>query len=223
MAMQFALSWQNLLGIPDGEFGSKTEAAVKAFQAKNGIKRDGIVGPATWAALDAFTAKLAPAKPAEPPAVGLVDQRSEKTIATLHPSIQDKARKFVQEAALQGITIKIISGLRSYEEQDALYAKGRTVSGNIVTKARAGYSNHNFGLAFDIGIFENGKYVPESPKYAKAAHVGKWLGFEWGGDWKTIKDEPHYQLRPAWAKGMSESSMLAELRRRKQCGQDFLK
>jgi len=71
MALQFALSWQNLLGIANGEFGYRTEAAVKAFQANKGLKPDGIVGPATWAALDAFTATLAPAKPAEPPAMGL--------------------------------------------------------------------------------------------------------------------------------------------------------
>jgi peptidoglycan L-alanyl-D-glutamate endopeptidase CwlK len=143
-----------------------------------------------------------------------VDERSEKVIATLHPQLHAPARKFVLAAAEQGVTIKLISGLRTYAEQDVLYAKGRTAPGPKVTNARAGYSNHNFGLAFDIGVFSGGKYLPESPLYKTVAHIGKWLGFEWGGDWTSIKDEPHYQLRPKWANGMKESSMLAELRRR---------
>ena len=44
------------------------------------------------------------------------------------------------------------------------------------------------------------------------------LGLEWGGNWKTFLDEPHFQLRPKWAGDMRERDMLAELRTRKDSG-----
>ena len=43
----------HLGGSPDGIYGVKTRARVKAFQKRNGLKVDGVVGPATWAAIDA--------------------------------------------------------------------------------------------------------------------------------------------------------------------------
>ena len=113
-----------------------------------------------------------------------------------------------------GITIKVIGGTRSYEQQDALYARGRTAPGAIVTKARGGYSNHNFGIAFDIGVFSGGRYLPESPQYKAVGALGMELGLEWGGNWTSLVDQPHFQLRPAWAADMSEREMLAELRER---------
>lgn len=124
------------------------------------------------------------------------------------------ARALVQKSAANGIKIKIISGLRTYEEQDKLYAQGRTAPGNIVTKAKGGYSNHNFGIAFDAGVFEGARYLPESPKYKAVGVLGMELGLEWGGNWKTLVDQPHFQLRPAWATRISEKQMLAELRNR---------
>jgi peptidoglycan hydrolase-like protein with peptidoglycan-binding domain len=44
---------QAKIGVPaDGDFGAKTESAVRVFQRVHGIVPDGIVGPETWAALD---------------------------------------------------------------------------------------------------------------------------------------------------------------------------
>ena len=87
-----------------------------------------------------------------------------------------------------------------------------------VTGADAGHSNHNFQIAFDIGVFDGKNYLAESPLYKAVAVLGKQLGFSWGGDWKSRTDEPHYELRPAWAKDLSEDQMLAELRARKDAG-----
>jgi peptidoglycan LD-endopeptidase CwlK len=97
----------------------------------------------------------------------------------------------------------------------------------------AGYSNHNFGLAFDVGIFdENGKYIDDqaelglieratvSRQYGAVGAIGTALGLEWGGNWKNFTDEPHFQLRPEWAEGFSERDMLAALRAKRGQGKD---
>ena len=154
-----------------------------------------------------------------------LDERSEIQIATLHPLTQKAARGFLGVAktiaAKVGCDVKMISATRSYMEQDAIYARGRTTPGKIVTNAAAGHSNHNFGIAFDIGIFRGKEYCDEHPLYHELGTLGKSLGLEWGGDWKFC-DEPHYQMRPAWATGMTERDMLAALRSRVSKKQDVL-
>ena len=154
-----------------------------------------------------------------------LDERSEIQIATLHPLTQKAARAFLGVAktiaAKVGCDVKMISGTRSYMEQDALFARGRTTPGKKVTNAAAGHSNHNFGLAFDIGVFRGREYCGEHPLYNELGTLGKSLGLEWGGDWKFC-DEPHYQMRPAWATGMTERDMLAALRLRVSKKQDVL-
>jgi peptidoglycan LD-endopeptidase CwlK len=189
---------------------------IRAVQEALGISADGNAGPETW---QAIYNRICPN--AQPPVTltDKVDDRSERVIATLLPEVQPYARALVTKAAANGITIKVISGLRTYAEQDDLYAQGRTKSGQIVTNARAGYSNHNFGIAFDIGVFEGSRYLDESPKYKAVGVLGMDLGLEWGGNWKTIQDEPHFQLRPKWASDLSERDMLAELRSRKDSGE----
>src|SRR5262245_1518876 len=196
----------------------RIEEMIAAIQEALGIDVDGKAGPQTWGAIyeRLVKKKIDGERPAE--AIDEVDSRSEKNIATLLPAVQPIARALVQKAALTGIRIKVISALRTYEEQDDLYAQGRTKPGDIVTNAKGGYSNHNFGIAFDIGVFEGNKYLPESPKYKAVGALGIDLGLEWGGNWKSIVDQPHFQLRPAWASDLSEREMLAQLRSRHDSG-----
>ena len=126
---------------------------------------------------------------------GRFDARSERLIATLHPRVQELARTFLGRVRASGIDARVISGTRTYAEQEALYRQGRWGNpGPIVTKARGGHSNHNFGIAWDIGIFKDGRYLPESALYDEAAQVGLVPAIEWGGSWRSFRDRPHYQL-----------------------------
>ena len=188
---------------------------IRAIQKALGIGVDGYAGPETW---QAIYSRIVPNAQPLTATSDKVDDRSEKVIATLLPEAQPYARALVTKAGADGITIKVISGLRTYDEQNDLYALGRTKPGRIVTNARGGFSNHNFGIAFDVGVFEGSQYLDESPKYKAVGVLGTDLGLEWGGNWKTIQDEPHFQLRPKWAGDLSERDMLAELRSRKESG-----
>ena len=99
------------------------------------------------------------------------------------------------QLAKTGIDIRVIQGFRTAAEQDALFAQGRTKPGKRVTNARAGQSNHNYGLAVDFCIFENGKpnwNAPQS-KWLRIATAAEALGLESGARWKFV-DLPHVQL-----------------------------
>ncbi len=153
---------------------------------------DGIWGSDTDKAEGAFiTASQALADK-----MGTFHFRSEANIMTINIAAQKAAREFLKRVTAAGINARIISGTRTYAEQDAIFAQGRTKPGKKVTKAKGGQSNHNFGIAWDIGIFtDQGDYLPESPLYAKAAEVGLVAGLEWGGNWKgDFQDKPHFQL-----------------------------
>lgn len=188
---------------------------IRGVQAKLGVQVDGKAGPQTW---DAIYRRVVGEPLAVVGTTKTADERSERNIATLLPEVQPLARSLIQAAAAIGIAIKVISGTRTYDEQKALYEQGRSKAGRIVTNARGGYSNHNFGIAFDIGVFEGTRYIEESPAYKAVGALGVQLGLEWGGNWKSIQDEPHFQLRPAWARELTERDMLAELRSRRDRG-----
>jgi peptidoglycan L-alanyl-D-glutamate endopeptidase CwlK len=127
---------------------------------------------------------------------GPFDVRSEQKIFTLSLRAQTEARRCLNRLKQAGFNARIISGTRTYAEQDKLFQQGRFGNpGPIVTNAEAGRSNHNFGIAWDIGLFEGTAYIQDDMPYREAAAAGKTATLEWGGDWPTFPDPPHYQLK----------------------------
>ena len=139
------------------------------------------------------------------------DPRSARNIATLEPTTAKLATELLRRLAAEGYNFKVTSGTRTFDEQAKLYAQGRTAPGPKVTNARPGFSWHNFGLAFDVTLFQGDRNpVWEHPAYAIAGRIGKELGLRWGGDFKSLVDRPHFE-RPV---GLS----LAEARQKYPLG-----
>ena len=123
-----------------------------------------------------------------------IDVANERKISRLGESVQFGARLFVILSSASGNPIRITQGLRTYAEQDALYAQGRTTGGEIVTNARGGQSYHNFGLAIDVAPVQGGRVNPNAYPSDRSVTIGKALGWEWGGGWRRFKDRPHFQM-----------------------------
>jgi RHS repeat-associated protein len=114
----------------------------------------------------------------------------------LNPQVQTMADTLISQLAQQGINARLGQTLRTFAQQDQLYAQGRTAPGRIVTNAQGGQSIHNYGLAFDIQIFDaDGTYITNGsdPAYATAGSIGESIGLEWGGNWSSIFDPSHFQ------------------------------
>ena len=83
---------------------------------------------------------------------------------------------------------------RDNDEQEILYAQGRTTGGKIVTHARGGQSLHNHRLAFDVAFRTANDAVDWSPElFAKFAAIAEPLGLAWGGRWRK-PDRPHFEV-----------------------------
>ncbi len=119
------------------------------------------------------------------------DPVTTERIASLAPHVQEPATIFINRVEAElGIQLRVMSAHRSFEEQDALYEQGRTTPGKIVTNAQGGESHHNYGLAIDVVIMENGQPVWE-PIPENVAQIAQELGFRWGAEWD---DPAHFQM-----------------------------
>ncbi|APC48948.1 hypothetical protein BME96_12420 [Virgibacillus halodenitrificans] len=127
----------------------------------------------------------------------LLDRSNRNMDKGTHPVVRDKALELIKRAYKERIYVQISEGYRSHARQQALYDQGRTTPGNIVTNAKPGQSIHNYGTAVDFFLVsDDGQDAiwKVDKKWRRAAAIGKSLGFEWGGDWKSFKDYPHLQM-----------------------------
>lgn len=117
----------------------------------------------------------------------------------LFPPFFNRLQDLLDEALAARKAYWVIEGYRGYERSDELFAQGRTKPGPIVTRARAGQSAHNFGLAGDLvldGFMDRAglqpDYRPES--YELLRELAPKHGLLWGGAWPGLKDLPHVQM-----------------------------
>lgn len=141
------------------------------------------------------------------------DQITLQRIKLLHPSVRTEVEHIYRAQIVPALTGKAMCRfsytLRTFAEQNALFAQGRTrlydSKGNrlgVVTKARGGQSYHNYGLALDIVLIrDNGTASWETnvdfdkdgrADWMEVVQIFKASGWEWGGDWR-FKDAPHFQ------------------------------
>lgn len=122
----------------------------------------------------------------------------------LHPVVERNKNTLLEQTTDINIDVIITNETRSMDEQNELYAQGRSASGDIVTNARGGESYHNYGLAIDYALRLGNGEITWNTQYdgnnngtsdwLEVAELAKDLGFEWGGDWRRFPDYPHLQM-----------------------------
>lgn len=121
----------------------------------------------------------------------------------IHPKLDEIRKAIEKDLDAAGLKYKWTQGFRTADYQNSLYAQGRTCPGSIVTKAAAGKSYHEYGLALDYtavvgsglswetSVDTNGNGKGD---YAEYGAIAQKHGVEWGGAWKSFVDVPHIQL-----------------------------
>lgn len=152
---------------------------------------DGLRGPKTEAAARLYLAKIAPPAPkpaTSAPSIGW-DARSAKALQGVHPDLIRVAERARQ---LSPRPFVIIEGLRSLEQQKANVAKG--VSQTMNSRHLTGHAIDAVPLDDAGKITWDWKYYPPLAGTFKTAATDLGIPIVWGGDWKTLKDGPHYEL-----------------------------
>lgn len=137
----------------------------------------------------------------------MTDQVTKQRIQLAHPKLREELEDLIDHINTNVLTgeskVRLAYTLRTWEEQDELYAQGRTKPGKKVTNAKGGDSLHCYGLATDIVLIINGKDASWDVKkdwdkdkqsdWMEVVNEFKKKGWTWGGDWVSFKDMPHFE------------------------------
>lgn len=141
-----------------------------------------------------------------------------RSLDDLHPRVKAMAELLLARCAAAGVPLTVSYTLRSMERQAQLYGQGRTTPGLIVTRARPGYSFHNYGLALDVVPTEllalphwgdtPAHQAHTDQLWAQVGVIGKAAGLRWGGEFRRIRDRPHFE----WSGGLTLRQLRIGLR-----------
>jgi peptidoglycan L-alanyl-D-glutamate endopeptidase CwlK len=118
----------------------------------------------------------------------VLGSKSLKTLTGVHPDLVKVVKRAIE---ITDTDFTVLEGLRTLERQKKLLAKGATTTLN---------SRHLTGHAVDLAALDDGEISWHWPLYHKIAYAMKMAAHElkvkivWGGDWKTFKDGPHFEL-----------------------------
>jgi peptidoglycan L-alanyl-D-glutamate endopeptidase CwlK len=142
-------------------------------------------------------------------------QRIDSTL--LYPALLERVLAILEDCRSEGADYWAISGLRTPQEQLAIYEQGRTRPGHVVTQSKPWQSAHQYGLAVDFARDADASRTGLQPSWKAADYdilgrVAVRHGLVWGGHFKC-RDAPHVQwpdfvtakqLEPLWAIAISQ-------------------
>ncbi len=117
-----------------------------------------------------------------------LSQRSIERLKGVHPDLVSVVMLAIERT---DVDFLVTEGLRTKERQRELVAAGASKTMN---------SRHITGHAVDLAAIVGGEIRWDWPLYAKIAKAMKQAAYElnidieWGGDWRSFKDGPHFQL-----------------------------
>jgi peptidoglycan L-alanyl-D-glutamate endopeptidase CwlK len=127
-----------------------------------------------------------------------MNDHSKERLKLINPHLAKAVLQMAEmyETQFPGDVLEVEQGLRSWAEQQRLYAQGRTTPGNVVTQAQAGHSWHEYGLAVDVcpaSLLNQPNWAPADAKWKRVMAMGESCGLYPGAKF-SHPDQPHFQL-----------------------------